>query len=144
MHFQHIRIDVKMLLNMRIRQLLFVVLWDAGVIGNLTYNERTASANSCTYIHVCRFDIVPARSLVECAIKVTHADSGLLFYDTNERTCSICHPTQPGVHPLASGQRCYTGGTFPHAISQQCLYIFYCFLLTNTNNMNYMFCVGDV
>ena len=112
-HFQHIKvISIELSMHMLMRGHLLIVLWHGVVIANLIYNERIVGDN-CTYIHGCSFDVIPARSLVECAIKVSLIDSGLLVYDTAEGTCSVCHPTQPGVSQLARGQRFYIGGTFP-------------------------------
>ena len=99
-----------MIMHGLICKLLFIVLWNRGAFGNLIYNERIARDN-CVYIHVCSFEIVPARSLVECAIKVSQADSGLLFYDETEGACSVCRPS-PDVFQLARGQIFHNGGMF--------------------------------
>ena len=115
------------------------------VTGNIIYNERIAGDN-CTYIHVCRFEIVPVRSSVECAIKVTHADSGLWFYDPAESACSVCHPTQAGVSQLARGQRFHTGGTCPLCdLSVIIIRMFIApFEITSINNTNCMFWIESI
>ena len=99
-------------MSLFMRRLLFFVLLYGDVTGSVIYNERIAG-DTCTYILVCNFEIVPVPSIVACAIKVTHAGSGVMFYDTAEGTCSVCHPTESDVHQLASGQIFYTGGTYP-------------------------------
>ena len=109
LHLFSLSVSLQWNMIMCVRELLIVLL--SGVTGNLIYNERIAGDN-CTCIHNCRFEIVPARSLVECGVKVIHADSGLLFYDETEETCSVCHPTPPNVYQLARGQMFYAGGTY--------------------------------
>ena len=90
------------------RELLIVVL--TGATGNVIYNERIAG-NNCVYIHVCSFEVFPARSLVGCAIKGTRADVDILFYDETQEICSICRPSLPNVNQLARGQRFHTRRT---------------------------------
>ena len=101
---------VEIVMCKRVRELLFIIVLNGGAIANSIYNERIGG-DSCTYIHVCSIEVVPARSLVECAIKLTHADSGLMFYDAAEGKSSVSHPTEPDVHELARGQTFHTGGT---------------------------------
>ena len=103
-------VQLNMLLSMI--ALLLTALWNGGVTGNVIYNELIAR-DSCTYIHVCSFEVVPARSLVECAIKVTYADSEVLFHDTSGGRCFVCHPTPPNVYQLVRGQRFYMRSKLP-------------------------------
>ena len=93
------------------RVLLVIAQWSGDVTANVIYNERIAGDN-CIYIHICSFEIFPAQSFVECAIKVTHADSEVFFYDATEGACSVCHPTSPDVYQLARGQRFYIRGKY--------------------------------
>ena len=99
-------------MSLFMRRLLFLVLLHGDVTGSVIYNERIAG-DTCTYIHVCNFEIGHVTSIVACAIKVFHADSGVLVYDTAEATCSVCLPTESDVHELASGQIFHTGGMCP-------------------------------
>ena len=98
-------------MNMCVRELLYFVLW-TGAAENIIFSERRVG-DICTYIHVCSFDIFPARGSVECAVKAIHADTELLLYEATHRKCSVCHPTQPDVNQVAKGKRFYIAGKCP-------------------------------
>ena len=118
--------------------LLFVQLY--GNITCITIYKGTIAGDKCTLIHICSFEIVPARSLVECAITVTDGDSEFLFYDATERTCSVCHPTPPSIYQLARGQIFYIRGKCHlWQVSVILINTFTAsFVRTNMNNVNYI------
>ena len=126
-------------MSMCVRILLLFVQLYGDVTGNMIYKETIAEDN-CTYSHICSLEIVPARSLVECAMIVSDADSELLFYDATERTCSVCHPTSSNGHQLARGQRFYIRGKCQ--LWQMPLMLIKTFtasfVRTNINNSNYI------
>ena len=108
-HFSTQGVDMSMFLY----EFLFVVLWNA-VTGSGIYNQlRPVAEDNCTYIQICNFEIIPARSYLECAVRVSNADSMLVLYDATGGTCSVCHPTEPdtqSVKELQRGQIYYTRG----------------------------------
>ena len=78
-----------------------------GVTGNVTNNQHITGDN-CTDIHICSFEIVPTRILVECAGMVTHANLKVLFYDATQGKSSVCQLKTPfDVYRLARWQRFY-------------------------------------